>query len=232
MDYYDSFRFIWSTTERDSDAVNLWSHIFSTGTIFHEIFPYFFETVNLVTERCRTSHIAHFNDQNSTSETSILSPGQEILHVLWNLYFVTDFIRARTRTLFWDKLVPIMPFNFIWIRSVFTLSPKLPNSSETPLSGFSDQIQVCSLTDILSDSLSMPPSFYPNTYYFKLTTTHQDPLYNFQHHHPFLFHNLSAASLRRLRYDELIIREAFGLERLRSAAMCNCSMLLKKLRES
>ena len=68
-----------------------------------------------------------------------------------------------------------------------------------------------------------------------LTTTHQDLLYDFKchlPHRPFLFQNLSVAPSRRFGYDELIAREAFGLQRLRSSTVYIFGMFLKKLRQS
>jgi hypothetical protein len=78
-------------------------------------------------------------------------------------YCETDYILWDRPYILWDKLYILCHSTSFVYDQFWHYPPKFSNSSKSLLSGFSDQISVCRLTDIFSGFLSVPSSDCPHT---------------------------------------------------------------------
>jgi len=115
MDYYGSFRFIGCTTELDSGADSFMTSRCSNRNHFPRNISIFFRECQLSYSK---SHITQSNEKSFSSGTNISSPGLKF-------YASLPFYTRTSQDIIWDKLVHTMPFYFICIRSLFTLSSQV-----------------------------------------------------------------------------------------------------------
>lgn len=91
MDYYDSFRFIWSNTELDSVAVSFMTFRFFNRDHFPRNIFIFFREYQLSYSK---SHIAHSNEKRFSSESNIFSHGLKF-YASYEIHISLPFLYER-----------------------------------------------------------------------------------------------------------------------------------------